>query len=164
MCAYSSPWGWWPLTAPLNLAFIHPFDAPTFRWRGVIWAGMATSKAGERAKREASCASPLLSAAGAEGLGSTPSDSWGGSLETVVVGVWQCLLGGSGAEDMEDCDMAPLRSPYKPSASNPAIANCIFCIPSVSSHCTSSLSTLALLSKCSPWKRKKKGFCYKSQA
>ena len=59
----------------LNPAFIHPFDAPTFRQRGVMWAGIATSKAWETAKGEASCANPLLSAAGVEGLGLMPSDS-----------------------------------------------------------------------------------------
>ena len=46
---------------------------------------------------------------------------------------------------------------YKPSASIPATENCNFCSPSVSSLCASSLSALALLSKCSPWKWKKKG-------
>ena len=82
----------------------------------------------------------------------------------VVEEAWQHILGGGGVEDTEECDMAPLRSPYKPSASDPATANCNFCIPSVSSLCTSSLSALALLNKCSPWRRKKKAICYKDQA
>ena len=75
----------------------------------------------------------------------------------VVVGAWQHLLGWGGAEDMEDCDTAPLRGPYKPSASDPATAYCNFYSPLFPNLCTSSLSALALLSKCSPWKRKKKG-------
>ena len=57
---------------------------------------------------------------------------------------------------MEDCDTAPPRSPYKPSASDSATASCNFCSASVSSLCTSSLSALALLNKCSPWESKKR--------
>ena len=155
MCAYGSLGGWWSLTAPLNLAFIDPFDAPTFRWRGVIWAGMATSKAWETAKEGASGASPIPLAIGVEGLGLTPLDSWGGSLDTVAVGAWQHLLGEGKAENMEECDIAPLRSWYKPSASDPATSSCTFCSPSTSNCCASSLSKLAHVSKSSPWKREK---------
>ena len=119
-----------------------------------MWAGMAISKACETAEEGASSASPIPSTAGAEASGSTPSDSWGGSLY-MVVGAWWHLLHGGGAEDMEDCDMAPLRNLYKPSASDPATANCTFYSPSISNHCASPLNTLAHHNKSSPWKRGK---------
>ena len=88
-----------------------------------MWAGMAISKAGETAKGEASCANALPSATGVEGLGLTPSNSWGSSLEMVAVGAWQHLLGGGGTED---CERAPLRSPHKPSAFDPATVSYTF--------------------------------------
>ena len=48
-----------------------------------------------------------------------------------------------GAEDMDECDIAPLRSLYKHSASNPATTSCTFCNPSASNCCASSHGTLA---------------------
>ena len=101
-----------------------PFWCPPHSGKGVS-CGKAISKAWE-------------TAAGVEASGLTPLDSWGGGLDMVVVGAWWCLLGGGGAEDMDDCDTAPLRSPNKSSASDPATANCNFCSPLFSSHCTSS--------------------------
>ena len=74
----------------------------------------------------------------------------------MVVGVWWHLLEGGGAEDMEECEKAPLRSLYKPSASDPATASCTCSNPSASNHCSSSLSTLSCLSKSTPWKREKR--------
>ena len=65
------------------------------------------------------------------------------------------FFGEDGAEDTEECDTAPLRSLYKPCASNPATASCTFCSPSLSNCCTSSCSTLTHHSKSSPWKREK---------
>ena len=56
---------------------------------------------------------------------------------------------------MGECDRAPLRSPYKPSASNPATAISAFCNRSASNCCTSSLNKLVYCSKCSPWKIEK---------
>ena len=43
-----------------------------------------------------------------------PSGFWGGGLEMVAVGVWCHCLDGDGMEDMGECDMAPLKSPYRP--------------------------------------------------
>ena len=73
-----------------------PFWFPPFRWRGVMWVGMAASMAWKTAKKGASCASLLPSAVGAEGFGSTLWDSWGDGLDKVAVGAWWCLLGGLG--------------------------------------------------------------------
>ena len=78
-----------------------------------------------------------------------------GGLDTVVVGAWWHLLGGGGVEDIEESDRAPLRSPYKPSASDPATASSIFFSTSTSNCCTSSFNKLVCLSNCSPWKREK---------
>ena len=164
MCTYSSLCGWQPSLHPSTQHLYTLLMPPTFRQRGIMWTGMATSKTWETAEEGASSASPIPSTAGAEASGSIPLDSWGGGLDMVAVGVWLHLLGGGGAEDMEDCDTAPLRSPYKPSASDTATANCNFCSPLFSSHCVSSLSALALLSKWSPWKGKKKWICHKGQA
>ena len=75
MSAYGSPGGGQSLAAPLNLAFVNPFNAPTFRQRGVMWVGMATFKAGETAKEGACCANTPPSVSGAEGLDLTSSDS-----------------------------------------------------------------------------------------
>ena len=51
---------------------------------------------------------------GVEALGSAPSDSWGSSLDIVAVGVSWCLLVRGGTEDMEECYIAPLKSPTDP--------------------------------------------------
>ena len=55
----------------------------------------------------------------------------------------------------EECDRAPLRSLYKPSASNPATAISTFWNPSASNFCASSLNKLAHHRKCCPWKIRK---------
>ena len=52
MHTYGHLGGGWSLATPLNLAFINPFDTPTFRQRGVMWVVMATYKAWETAKGE----------------------------------------------------------------------------------------------------------------
>ena len=83
--------------------------------------------------------------------------------DMVAVGTWWHLLGRGGADDTEECNIAPLRSLYKPSASNPATARCTFCSSSTSNCCASSLSKLAHLSICRPWKKGKR-FCHKGQA
>ena len=133
---------------------------PTFRQRGVMWVGMATSRVWKTAEEGAFGASLVPPTAGVEASGSTPSDSWGGSLDMVTVGSWWHLLGGWGRGHGGLWYGSP-QEPYKPSASDPAIANCDFCSASVSSLYASSLSALALLNKCSPWKRKKeKGICH----
>ena len=91
---------------------------------------------------------------GVEGLGLTFSDSWGGGLDMVAVGAWQCLLDGGWAVDMGEHDRTPLRRPYKPSAADPATAISTFRSPSASNHCASTPNELAHCSKCSPWKRR----------
>ena len=49
-----------------------------------------------------------------------------------------------------ECDRAPLRSPYKPSAYDPATAISTFWRPLVSKCCASSCNRLAQCNKCSP--------------
>ena len=164
MSADGSTCDWQPLNAPLNPAFIHPFDTLHIQAKGchIGWDGYLQGWGDSQG--EASCANLPPSAAGSEGLGSIPSDSWEGSLENSGSKDLAMSFRWGEAEDMGDCDMAPLKSLYKPSASDPATANCNFRSASVSSLCASSLSPLALLNKWSPWKRKKKGICHKGQA
>ena len=118
---------------------------PTFRWRGVIWVGVATSKAWETVKKgpPVPIHLPQLQEqrVGVQLLWTPEGAAW----------IWW-----GGAEDMEECDRAPLRSPYKPSASNPTTASSTFYNPSASNCCSPSLNKLAHLSKCSPWKREKR--------
>ena len=159
MCTDGNLRCWQSLTTPLNPAFINPFDAPHIQVKGCHMGGDGYLQSLETAKEGASCTNPLPSVTGVEGLGSTPLDSWGGRLNMVVIGAWWHLLGRGGAEDMEECDIAPLRSLYKPSAT----ASSTFCNPSASNHCASLLNKLAHLSKCSPWKREKR-VCHKAQA
>ena len=153
LCTDGSMWGWWPLTVPLNLAFIHPFDAPNCRQRGAMWVGMATSRAWEAAGEGTSGTSSTSPTTGVEVSGSAPLDSWGGTWEMVVVGARQHFLGWGGVEDMGECDTAPLKSPYRPSATDPATAFLIFCSPCISNCCTSSHSKLACFNKSNPWKK-----------
>ena len=127
-----------------------------------MWAGMATSKAWETAEERASSVS------------STPNhrsrgfrfDSFRllrGQLSYSGSGDMMLFLSGVGAEDPEECDRAPLKSPYRPSASNPATTNSIFCSPSTSIHCASSHSKLVHLNNPTSGKRKKR-VCHKGQA
>ena len=53
----------------------------------------------------------------------------------VTDGVWQTFLWGDGAGGMEECDIAPIRSPWKPS--EPATATSIFSKPQASKCCAS---------------------------
>ena len=124
MCAYSGLGGWWPLTAPLDPAHIYPFDIPTFRQRGVILVGMATSKAWETAEEGTSSASPIPSTAGVEALGSTPSDSWGGSLDIVTVGHSSIFWVGVGQGTWRDVIQLPSgthTNPLPPILPQPAV-------------------------------------------
>ena len=83
----------------------------------------------------------------------------------VEEGMQQVFLGEGEDVGREECDTAPLRSPYKPSASEPVTAASNFsntsisrCCTSLSKHCASLYSKLACLSKLSPCKIKgKKG-------
>ena len=88
VCADCSMWGWLPLCATLNLALKHPLDAPNCRWRGVMWAGIATSKSGDAAKEGTSGASSVSLATRMEASGTASSGSWGCGLEMMADGVW----------------------------------------------------------------------------
>ena len=76
-----------------------------------MWAGIATSKACYTAEEGTSGANSTSLTAGAEASDAASSGSWGGGLEMVAAGVWWHFWGG-GMEEMEKCDMAPLKSPY----------------------------------------------------
>ena len=97
-------WGWWTLSAALNLASIYPLDVPSWMQRGCIWAGIASSEA----ENAAGGADSIACLAGSETSG--PVDSWGGRWGTVVDRVWQTFLWGGEAEDVEGCDTTPLKS------------------------------------------------------
>ena len=99
--------------------------------------------------------------AGTEASGSL--DSWGGGWQMVEGGAQGVFLGGGEDMGREECDIAPLRSPYIPSTSEPVTAASIFSNPSVSrcwvslsSLCASSHSKLAHFNRFSPYKRKDK--------
>ena len=66
-----------------------------------------------------------------------------------------------GAEDMGKCDRAPLRSLFKPSASNPTTAISTFWRPLVSKYWASSHNRVAWHNKCSPWKRIKRDLSHR---
>ena len=65
---------------------------------------------------------------------SGPVDYLGGRWEMVCD---KTFLWGGGAGDTEECNIAPLRSPQKPSASEHATITSIFSNPSASKHCAS---------------------------
>ena len=150
--ANGCPEGGWSLASPLNLALINPFDA--LHIQSAMWAGdgyIQGLKDGQGGSLL--CQNASLSCESKD-LGLTSLGSWGDGLDTVAVGAWWYLFEGGRAVDMGECDRAPLRSLYKPSASNPAIAIFTFWRPSVSKHWASSHNRLAQHNKCSPWKRR----------
>ena len=133
-----------------------PFWCCPITGKGVsLWAGIVTSKAGDAAEEGISHASSASLATGAEALGATSSGFWG-----VARRWWQfgcgSIFGRGGEDDMGECNMATLKSPYRPSTSNPATAISIFPNPSISSHCASSLSTLVFFSRSKPLKKRVK--------
>ena len=155
--AHGSIRHWWALPATLNLTSVHSFDAPNWIWRGCMSAGISPSKT-EGAVEEVDSSA---CSAGTEASGSL--DAWGGRWEMVEEGAWQDFLWGGEDVGREECDTAPLRSPYKSSASEPVTTTSIFSNPSVStcwaslsSLFASSCSELACFSRFSPYKRKKK--------
>ena len=84
--ADANTWGWQPLMALLNPAFVHPFDAPHIQVEGshVSWDGYLQSLGDHwGGSLWCQCNPPT---AGVEATGSTPLDSWGGSLYMVAVG------------------------------------------------------------------------------
>ena len=98
---------------------------------------------------------------GTEASGSL--DSWGGRREMVEERAWCIFLGGGEEMGREECNTVPLRSPYKPSASEPVTTASIFSSPSVSrcwtslsSRHASSCSKLAHFGRFSPYKIKDK--------
>ena len=105
VCTNGGIGGWWALPATLNLSLVYTLDAPYWMQRGCILAGIFPSKtkgAVEEVDSSACSAGP-----GASGS----LDSWGAGWEMVADGVWWTFLWGGGAEDMEECDIAPFRSP-----------------------------------------------------
>ena len=98
LCAHVSRWQHGRLMAPHCIpqpGIYTPFWCPRHSGKGVsCGVGMATSNAWETAEG-ASGDSPIPSTAGAEALGSTPLDSWGGGLDMVAVGAWWHLLSGA---------------------------------------------------------------------
>ena len=131
---------------------------PNWIWRGCMLAGIAPSKT-EGAVEEMDSSACLV---GMEASGSL--DSWGGRWEMVEEGAWQDFLGGGEDVGREECDTAPLGSPYKASASEPVTATSIFSNPSISKHWAllsslhaSSCSELAHFGRFSPYKKDKKG-------
>ena len=131
---------------------------PNWIQRGCMSAGISLSTEGAVDEVDFSALS-----VGTEASGSL--DSWGGRWEMVEEGAWQVFLGGGEDVGREECNTAPLRSPYKPSTSEPVTATSIFSSTSVSrcwallsSWHASSCSKLAHFSKFNPYKIKgKKG-------
>ena len=76
--------------------------------RGCMSAGISPSKT-EGAVEEVDSSAW---SAGTEASGSL--DSWGGRWEMVEEGAWQDFLGGGEDVGREECNTAPLRSPYNP--------------------------------------------------
>ena len=101
MCGDGGRWGWWALLTALNLAPVYLFDAPQLNMKGCILVGMASSEAGGAAGE----ADFIAWSAGSETSG--PVDSWGDGggwgVADFLVRRW--------GWDMEECNIAPLRSP-----------------------------------------------------
>ena len=127
---------------------------PNLRQRGIIWVGIVTSRASGAAGEGTSSSNPNFSMAGVEASGVASQCSYGG-MEMVAVGDWWHFLGQHGMEDREECGMAPHKSPYKPSASDPVTVDWI--LPNPSNHCASSLSLITHCNKPKP--QKEKGKC-----
>ena len=145
------------LTAPLYSLQPSILMPPNWRWRGCMWVGRATSEAGEAAAETGSNACFSSFAAGSETSGTASPGSWGGGWEIVVDGVWQTFLDWGWAKDMEGCNVAPLRSLKRLSASEPATATSIFpnpavsrCWASSSNGWASSFKELTLFNRSSP--------------
>ena len=136
MSANGSTRGWWALPATLNLTSVYSLDSPNWIWRGCMLAGISPSKT-EGAVEEVDSSACSV---GTEASGSL--DSWGGRWEMKEEGAWQVFLGGGEDVGREECETAPLRSPYKPSASEPVTAASIFSNPSVS-RCWALFSSFA---------------------
>ena len=143
-----STWHWYTHLIP-----------PNWIQRGCMLAGISLSKTEGAVEEVDSSASSV----GTEASGSL--GSWGDRWEMIEEGALWVFLGGGEDVGMEECDTAPLRSPYKPSTSEPVTATSIFSNPSVS-RCWASLSSwhasscseLAQFSRFSPYKIKgKKG-------
>ena len=140
-----------------------PFWCPTFRQRGVIWAGMATSKAGEAAKGGLLCQSATLScrSRGFRFNAFRPLRQW---LQKWWWGAWWCLLGGVGQRTWRTVIELPTGACTN---SLPLILPQFFVIfvvplspvtaPLLSVHCPSLGNALS-------WIRKKKGIRHKGQA
>ena len=141
-----STWHWYTLLMP-----------PNWMQRGCTLAGISPSKTEGTVEEADSSACP----AGTEASGSL--NSWRGGWDMVEEGAWWVLLGGGEDVGRKECNTSPLKSPYKPSASEPVhCCTSIFPKPSVSRCCALLLSLhaslcskeLAHFSKFSPYKEK----------
>ena len=137
-----STWHWYTHLAP-----------PSWILRGCMSAGMSPSGAGVAAERAGTVAWP----AGPETSG--PVDSWGGCWGIGEPGLRQEHDGGGWDTRGWEHKVTPLRSPYKPSTSDPTMASLSFPHPSVSNcwasasnFLASSLFTLACWSCLKPYK------------
>ena len=144
-------------TAPLNSAPINPLDAPHIQTKGCHVGrdgDLQSLRSGQGGSLLCLC---TPSASGMRDSGSTLSGCWEGGFDTVVVGVSWHLLTMGGAIGMAEWDMAPHKSPYRPSASDLTTANSTFWRPTASRHWASSCRRLDWYNKCRPWKEKKGG-------
>ena len=125
--ADSGTWGGWALFATFHLALIHPFGTPQLYSKGLhVCTGMSSPVAGVAATGAGMVAGPTGSkVSGCVG-------SWGGWEWTKGLGLmwgWEGRgLDGRGWKD----EVTPLRSPYRPSASDPVMASLNFPHPSAS--------------------------------
>ena len=133
MGANSCPWGWWALLAALNLALINLLGAPQLNSEGLhvgwyvfpqCWSGRWKSRCSGQAYR----IWDIRSCGFLRGLR-------GNRRRRAQAGLWHRWLGGGKAGAWGDS----LRSPYKPSISDPTMASLSFPHPSVS-NCWASIS------------------------
>ena len=94
-------------TAPLNPALIDPLDAPHIQMDGCHVSRDGNLQGLRDGQGGAFCVCVPPSAMGAEDCRSTPSCSWEGGFDMVVVGIHQRLLTGDWAMDVAQWDRAP---------------------------------------------------------
>ena len=126
---------------------------PTFRWRDVMSAGMATSRA-EWPRRGPSVPVLPLSHRN-EGLRISCFRLLGDGFDTVAVGVSQYLLTRGGAISIAEWDRASHKNLYRASASDLATAKSTFWRPTAFSHWASTCRRLAWHNKYRPSKEKR---------
>ena len=127
----------------LHLALVDPLDAPNCSERGVMWAGIATSRP---------CDSDEEGAAGANSTSLTAGERPQVQLLQAPEGAawrwWQLgysgILGGGGTEDVGEYVRACHKNWYRPSTSDTTTVDSIFCthLSPVSEHLSSKDYTL----------------------